>query len=132
MNTPKKYFKNDYTEMWIEDGILYSKYASNLKVTLEMAKINVQERLNLSEGKSYPMLVYGANLTQLDNEAGKYLGTEEALVGIKAGAFLAATQFDYLIIRLFMVILTPKVPTKLFLNEQRAMIWLNKYKEVNY
>ena|ERR1700722_437143 len=128
MSLEENYFKNEYTEMWIENGILYTKYAPDLKVTLKIAKINVEERLKLSNGKSYPMFIYGANLKQLDKEAGAYLRSGDGIKGIKASAFLADSQFDYLIMNLFMAAFTPPFPVKIFLHKQKAQAWLNQYK----
>ncbi len=129
MSSREAYFKNEYTEMWIENGILYSKYAPNLKVTLDIAKVNVEERLKLCKGQSYPMFVYGANLRQLDKEAGKYLSSAEGTKGIKAGAFLAESHLDYLIMSLFVAAFSSPFPVKVFLYELKAQIWLNEFKD---
>lgn len=128
MSTGDNYFKNEYTEMWIKDGILYSKYTTSLKVTLDIAKINVEERLKLCNGVSYPMFVYGANLKQLDREAAKYLASGDGIKGIKAGAFLAESQFDYLIMSLFVAAFSSPFPVKVFLYEHKAQEWINKYR----
>lgn len=128
MSTNKKYFKNEYTEMWIQDGILFSRYTENLKVNLEIAKICVKERLTLCEGKTYPMLVYGANLKQLDREAGKFLRTGDSIKGLSAGAFLADNQFDYLVLSFFVMIFSVHPPSKLFKDEAKAIEWLQQFK----
>ena len=124
----EKYFQNEYTEIWIENGVLFSAYAKDLKVNLEIAKICVAERLKLCDGKSYPMMVYGANLRQMDKEAGKFLRSGDAIKGILAGAFVVDSQFDYLVMSFFVMIFNPQPAAKLFMDDKKALEWLQQHK----
>ncbi len=49
-------FENEYTTLWIEDGILFATYKPGLVITLDIAKKCVEDRLTLSQGKTFPML----------------------------------------------------------------------------
>ena len=47
--------QSDYTEMWIENGIIYNVYKPNLVLNLTKAKQMVAERLRISDGIEYPL-----------------------------------------------------------------------------
>src|ERR1700752_777651 len=124
-------FKNKYTFMKIEDGILYVKYTFNLEITLEIAKICVAERLKLCNGKNYPMLADVRNIKNTHSDARDYIAEGDGTKGITAGAFIVKNPFNKFIATIFInlsLIKTPNLPAKLFTDEDEAKLWLQQYK----
>ncbi len=64
-----KSYINEYTEMRINEGILFIKYKPNLKITLEVAMQCVKDRLNFCEGVSYPMIAELSDMKEVSKEA---------------------------------------------------------------
>jgi hypothetical protein len=122
---------NEYTEMRIKEGILYIKYKPNLKITLEVAMQCVNDRLNFCEGIPYPMIAELSDMKEVSKEAKKYLSSEEATIGIVAGAFIVRNHFYKLIGSVFVslyVNLHPHTPpSKLFNNKSEAINWIKKF-----
>jgi len=124
-------FKNEYTFMKIEDGILLVKYSKDLEITLEIAKICVAARLKLCNGKSYPMLGDVRNIKNTDYKAREYIAEGDGTKGITAGAFIVKNSFTKFLATIFInlnMIKTPDLPAKLFTNEYDAKLWLEQYK----
>lgn len=121
-------FENEYSKMWIEDGILYVKYVPYIVVTLDIAAKSVSDRLEFCKGKTYPMLGDSRVIKDIDKSARAYLATEEAVKGISAGAFLIKTQIEKFVGNLWLKVDKPKVPARLFVDEQEAIEWLKNYR----
>ncbi|HKC67308.1 MAG TPA: STAS/SEC14 domain-containing protein [Bacteroidia bacterium] len=117
--------------MRIEDGILFVQYSKNLNITLDIAKICVYERLKLSDGKNYPMLADIRNIKNTDHDAKNYIAQGDGTKGIIAGAFIVKNEFNRFLATIFInlsLIKTPKLPAKLFSNEEDAIQWLQQFK----
>jgi len=119
LDTPYCYFE-------LKDGILFGTYKG--KITLEAAKIVVRTRLELTEGKSYPVLGQGMSVSAIDRDAREYFASQEAIKGIKAGAFYVDSVFQSFLINFSFKIFKPKIPTKIFNDKEEALKWLEQYK----
>jgi hypothetical protein len=128
MATPK-FFENEFVRFEVNDGILKGTFKEGL-VSLEIAKKIVAERLNFSNGKSYPLLITDVGLKSIKGEAREYLSTDEAIKGLKASAMVANNMFAKHLANFFVKIsvIKPKIPTKIFSNEKDALIWLEQFK----
>lgn len=126
-----KFIENEYSKMWIQDGVLYVKYRPYLDVTLEIAKICVQDRIKLCNGKTYPMLADGRAIKSFDKDARVYLTEEDAIKYLSAGAFLIKTQIEKFIGNIWFRIDKPPLPARLFTDENEAIKWLQHYKHLN-
>ena len=127
----EKYFKNEYLEMWMEDGIVHAEYATNLIITYEIAKINVSARLEMSDNQTYPLFADVSKAKSMTKEARAYLSTPEAIRGISAGAFLIKTQIEALLVNAWLSLYKPSVPTKLFTEKDKAINWLEQFRRIN-
>jgi hypothetical protein len=125
------FLENQFTTMWIKDGILYVTYQPSLIVTEEVARICVQDRLKLCDGKSYPMLADGRTIKSFERNARSYLSKGDAIRGLTAGAFIIKNQIEKFMGNAFFTINKPKVPAKLFTSEEEALKWLQYFKHVN-
>ena len=124
-------FENEYTKIWIKDGILYSIYFPNLKITLDIAKKCVHDRIEFTKGISYPMLADIRNIRSTDKDARDYLSKGESTLFIEAGAFVIKTQIEKILGNMFIKVSKPIVPAKLFTEEKAALQWLQQFRRLN-
>lgn len=117
-----------YVEIWIEEGILFCRYADNLNVDLDIVKSIVESRINFSKGISYPVLIDVKGVRSFTKEARDYGGGNEGVRLVKAGAFVVDSALTKMLINLFLLINKPNVPTKLFTDEKEAKEWLQHFK----
>ena len=119
---------NEYTKMWMADGIIYNVSKPNFVMNLTIAKLLVQDRLKVANGKAYPLFIDMSNLVAADMEARKYLSGEEAIYLVTAGALLMTSPIGKFAGNLFLRINQPRIPTRIFTNKKAAIEWLQKYK----
>lgn len=127
MNT-KNYFENEYTKMWIEDGVLYTTYSPNLSVTLDIAKQCIADRLKFTNGESYPMLCDIRNIKETDPHARSYMSKGDGIKDISAGAFIVKTQLEKFLFNTFFRLNKPPLPGRIFTDTKEALAWLKKHK----
>jgi hypothetical protein len=125
------HFENEYTKMTITEGVLIIVYKEKLKITLDIAKQCVQDRIKFCKGESYPMVAALGDIHEPDQEAKKYLSSHEAMEGISAGAFIVKNHLYRLIgsvfIGLYVNLTRNSPPAKLFSNYDSAIAWARKY-----
>lgn len=119
-------FESPYVTMWIENGILYGRFANDLELTLPIAKACVEGRIFFSKGKSYPMLVDMTGLKSVNKQARQYMATMGATL-VTAGALITRSAVSKMIGNMFLTIDKPPVPVKLFTSELKAREWLKGY-----
>lgn len=126
-----EHFVNNYSEMKIEEGVLVVNYKPQMNITLEIAKICVEDRLKFTNGNYFPMVVFMNEIKEISKEAKTYLASEQAMDGITAGAFVVENHMQRLIasvfISLYINMSEGKVPSKLFSNKGSAMAWAKQY-----
>jgi hypothetical protein len=126
----KNYFENEYTQMWIEDEILYLVYKPNLITTINVAKKIVEDRLKISNGLSRPIFLDARNLVSVDRASMKYYKTKESMQHASAGAFLINHPIARFIGNIFLNIDKPPIPAKIFTDKAKALQWLEYYKGI--
>ncbi len=128
METPGVY-ENNYVRFEIKNGIVIGTFKQG-PVTLEEAKIIVEERIKLSNGKDFPVLIKDVGLKSIKSDAREYLSSDEAVRCISASAMVANNMFAKHLANFFVKISVakPKVPTKIFSIEEEAIAWLQQYK----
>ncbi|MFO0356741.1 MAG: hypothetical protein ACK50A_07290 [Sphingobacteriaceae bacterium] len=72
-----EHYSNAYSDMKIEEGILVISYKPQLNITLEVAKICVEDRIKFSNGKMYPLVVYMNEMKEISKEAKTYLASDK-------------------------------------------------------
>ena len=122
IETPYLYFE-------IKEGILYATYKQGLTTTLEVARQMVQSRLEFIEDQSYPMLIRSQGIVSIDKSARDYFSSDKGVEKILAGAFILPSVFNKFLINFYLAITKPKVPNRVFTDEQEALKWLTKYKK---
>jgi hypothetical protein len=119
-----------FTNLRIEDGILYGEYPEGIDVDLDAAKALVRTRLEFIGDKDYPSLIDTTGVRSVTKEARDYFNEPEASAGFKAAAILSRSAFSTFLSNFFIKISLIKspVPIKLFTTEEEALEWLNQYK----
>ncbi len=120
---------NDYIEIWMEDGIIFSSYKPNLVINLEIAKLMVKERLKVTNGIERPLFIDISNLISVDLEAREYLSGGDAIKFIKAGAIYTKNPIAKFAGKLFVDVNQPQATTKIFTNKDEAIEWLQQFKK---
>jgi hypothetical protein len=127
----KDYIKDENFELWIENGIIFSTYSPQLEFNFKIAKRLVELRLKISKGEKMPLFTDMRNLKLIDKAGRDYLSKQEATGNISAEAFVIRNESQRLIASLFISYYKCHVPSKLFDNDDKAIWWLNLYKNFN-
>lgn len=112
------------------DGIFHLTYLQG-PIDITLAKEIVQKRLEVTEGKGVVVLVDDLGLKSVDRNARDYFSSDEGVKGILAGAFFVRSVFGMYLANFFLKISLNKAkfPTKVFSDEQEAIIWLKTFYE---
>lgn len=124
----EKYFKNQYFEIWLDNGIVNVVYEPKLRITLEVAKQITEQRLKVLDVPR-PVLIDVRHGTSIDKAARDFWGKEDSsLRHVTAGAILVKNQMQKLVAMAFIALNKEPVPTKIFVSEKKALEWLEHYK----
>ncbi len=115
-----------YIRIRITDGILHCIFTNSPNMTLEIAKHCVQQRLAASAGKSYPCMVDIRDMKTATTEAREYFANEGSK-GVTGGALIIGSQVTKMLANLFLLVNRPKIPTRMFTDENAAREWLKKF-----
>ncbi len=121
-----KVFENHQLKMEIKEGILHAHYKAGLKLNLEEAKILVDERLKLCEGKEYPFVIYDGGVVSMDREARIFFSSYDGTKGISMAAFIESSVFSKMLINFFLKLTKPNVKSRAFNNVHEAIDWIKR------
>jgi hypothetical protein len=124
----QEYFENEYTKMWVQDGILFTTYPDNLIITLEIAKECIGQRLEFQRGEIYPMFCDIRPLKDTLPEARAYMSKGDGIKGLSAGAFIIKSQIEKFLFNALFRINKPPIPGKMFTDPEVALKWLQQFK----
>ena len=128
--TSCKVYDFNHSSMWLNNGIMYGKYKPNLVIDLEVAKLMVTDRLNVSKGVTRPYLVDVTGLLCIDSEGRSYLAGPGCDL-VSAGAILTKNKLLAFVGNAFILLDKPSVPSKVFNNVESALRWLEPFKFPN-
>jgi hypothetical protein len=124
------FLENDYAEYWIENGVMCYSYKPHIKkVTLDIARQMVKDRLKLSAGKTYPLFANLSNMVDVDKDARKYFSEGDALKHMSVGAILVSNPAAKYLANIFLRFDKPPLPAKCFTQKQQAFNWLEQFKQ---
>lgn len=113
-----------HSTIWIDNGILFGKYKPELIITLEVAIAIVRDRMKISNGIIRPFLIDITEMTAVNKEGRKYLASKEACELVSAGAIYTNHPLMKIVGNAFILLDRPRIPIKLFTNQQAALRWL--------
>jgi hypothetical protein len=123
----KKIFsENEYAKFEIKEGILIGAFKSAF-VDLDTAFKITEKRLELQNGKNYPILSNIKLIKSSTKSARDFMASEDGCKGVIAAAIIIDSPIGRIIGNFFIKISKPLRPTKIFTNENEAKKWLTKY-----
>ena len=123
------YFKSELQQIWLDNGIIYNLYDTELKIIdIHIAKRLVEDRLKTIDGIKRPIFIDTSNIKAITREAEKYMATENATRCLSAAAILVHSRVTKLLYGIYISLSRPKIPTKVFADKQKAIEWLEQHK----
>ena len=119
--------KTKHIHYKLYDGILYVTYMAGTKVDAQSAREIVKDRLEFTNGISYPQLINDQGLVSIDKAARDYFSSYEGSAGVKAAALLVTSVFSTFLGNFFLKVAPIKIPAKLFTVESKAVDWLKQF-----
>ena len=110
-----------------EEGIARTKVKPKAEVTIVEAKENSIAVNSLFEGKNFPLLIDSRNIKSITKEARDFFSMNNRSSYIVAFAIIIDSPLSKIIGTFFMGLNKPRVPARLFTNEQEAILWLKNY-----
>lgn len=121
-------FESEFVSLQLVDGICIGIYKAGYKLTLDIAKQVVEDRIRFFDGKSFPSYADARHLVEVDADARKYLAGPRASFLVTAGAVHVTSPFSCWLGNVFLLLDAPKIPVKLFTSKELAVEWLSKFK----
>ena len=108
---------------WRENNIIRVKAKYNAEVKIDDAKENSQVVNELTNGQKLPLLVDITELKSITKEAREWFSNRGRESNIIAIAMLIKSPVSTIIGNFYIGLNKPRVPTKLFHNEGKALKW---------
>jgi len=121
-----KEIENEFVKFWLKDGIMFGEYKPNKVVTIDAAKRIADDRIQLSENKSLPNLVFISNLSSVTKEARDYFSKGPGMNCISKLALITTSPIGRVTGNFFLQINKPITATKLFTSVDEAVKWLKE------
>ena len=116
-----------YSEMWINDGILYFKYKPIPEINLRKAKVIIAQRLLFQNEKLYPILCDMRKIGNITDKAMSFLASDGTVM-IKALAIIAHSSYEHYMGKIFIDFHHPHIPTKLCFKQHEALEFLKPFR----
>jgi hypothetical protein len=118
--------ENEYVKLWIDDGVMYGEYKSDVVIDLHAAKKVAEDRMKLANGVSAPFLGYLDGMSSVTKEARDYFSKNEGVKYMKKLALITTSPISRILGNFWLQISRPTVPTKLFATKEDALKWLKE------
>lgn len=119
-------------QTWMgEDGIARTVVKPDSEITIDDAIANSKAVNSLFNGEKFPLLVNSTKVKSMSREARKYLSVQDRSTYITAFAVVAESLLSVVIVNFFFRLNKTGVPARMFTDERKALIWLNKHKGQN-
>lgn len=112
-----------------EQGIVHVTALPGTEETLEQAKASVAAIWQVAEAQRRPLLLDMRPVKAQRREVRDYYASQEAAQAYKAVAILVDSPISKVIGNVFLGIGKLPVPTKLFSNDQEALVWLQAFRD---
>jgi hypothetical protein len=123
----EKELNSPYIHLKIEDGVLIGTYKKGLKINIDIAKEIVNTRLDFTERKNLPALIFNQGVISMDKASREFLSSPEGIAGLKAAAIITDSAFSSFLGNFFLTVNKTAMPVKIFSTPQRALKWLKTF-----
>jgi hypothetical protein len=124
-----KILDTPYVHYELKGDLLIATYKKDLKVNLDIAKEIIGERHEFTNHKPVVVLVYNQGVVRMDKRAREYLSSGDGVKGIIAAAIVVGSPFTSFMANFFVSVNKPKMPAKVFSNEEEALKWLTRFRK---
>jgi hypothetical protein len=121
-----EYVENDFVKFWMEDGVMYGEYKSDVVIDLEAARKIADDRIRLANGVSRPFLGYVDGMSSVTKEARDFFSKNDGVKHMKKLALITTSPVSRIVGNFWLQISRPTVPTRLFLSKEDALNWLKE------
>nr|WP_315242627.1 hypothetical protein [uncultured Flavobacterium sp.] len=124
----ERYFENEFAVFWISEKILFFNYKPNVVIDLLSAQQIVADRIEIQDGRAYPVLCDIRGIIDSDKAARNYLAQHGSILA-KAVGIIASDQksVSFFMISFYMKISRPQIPTKVFTDRSSALEFLKPF-----
>lgn len=120
---------NQYYTATFSDGIVYVQYNDYLYISMEDARVIVEDRVRFFGDLKFPVLIRNAKIKGIDKDARDYLfDTQKGLKNVTAMGFVELNKVDRIMLKIIFHQHTPGIPHQAFDNETDAVAWLAQYR----
>ena len=117
---------NEVLKLEIKNGILIGTYLTP-SINIQKAILAVQLRKEYTNGQDFPSLIRNVEVVSIDKEARDFFSSSEGIIGLKSGALIVNSIFQATLFNFFLKVSSPKLPTKVFTDEKKALKWLEQF-----
>lgn len=111
-----------------DDAVARSYVLEGANVDLTDAIENSKAVNDLYNGHKFPLLVNITEINSITKEARSYFAVNDRETHITAFAIVGKSEVGKVIANFFFKLNRVAVPARMFTNEEKALIWLEKYK----
>lgn len=113
------------------DGIARTKIKLLAEVTIDDAIENSIAVNSLSRnGENYPLLIDSTGVKSMTKESRDYFSMNNRASNVTAFAIIISSPVSRIVGNFFMGLNKPRVPAKLFSNEEDALVWLKNIRDI--
>jgi len=110
-----------------EDGILHLHAKGDTIIDMQLYNVLISSVGEMTGGKKVPILSTADELTIPDEEVRKYMTRPEANPYCIANALIAPSLSQKLLSNIFISVMRPARPIRLFRNKEEAIAWLKTF-----
>jgi len=118
-------YRDDYFHIRIEDGIVFVEWLSSRIEDISIIENAIRKRLEIQDGKSYPMFGDIRKVKGGNPKVRKRLAEADNFEGITALSVLCSTRFQIMQINFFHLKHKPPIPCRVFNDKNTALTWLS-------
>jgi len=113
---------------WIgSDGIVRTKVKPDAEICLKDAQKNTAVIETFYTGKKFPLLVDIRDIKSITREAREHFTLKDRESVVNAFALVLSSSLSRMIGNFFLSFNKPRVPVKLFVHEDVALVWLKSF-----
>lgn len=110
-----------------DDGILHLHADGDHTIDMRLYKLLIRSIGEMTGGKKVPILSTADELTIPDEEVRKYMTSPDANPYCVANALIAPSLSQKILSNIFIRIMRPARPIRLFRNQEEALNWLKTF-----
>ncbi|WP_066223753.1 DUF7793 family protein [Formosa haliotis] len=123
------HLENNYASTWLRNGVLYAIYKEGVEINLYAAKLIMEDRLKLQQGKALPILCDIRGVRNFDMAAKRFFSTDGFAL-IKALALISNNPVSQVYSEMYIKGNLPSVPIDIFKNDTEALAFLSTFTEL--